>query len=109
MCASIVFKAESKPKQEEKNVLGLSSKIKNPLFWGSKMVLFKASNTKFVFLCLFFNVKGSCMPIFIKNINIWAPWNFLKIKTLTCVLWCTPKIWIWTSKIIPDFWIVDLF
>ena len=42
------------------------------------------------------------MPIFIKNINIWAPWNFLKMKAL-------PKIWIWTFKIIPDIWLVDLF
>ena len=40
------------------------------------------------------------------NINIWAPWNFCKWK-----LWHarTLKIWIWTSKVIPDLWLVDLF
>ena len=38
---SIVFKAESKPKHKE-HFLGGGLKIKNALFWGSKMVLFKS-------------------------------------------------------------------
>ena len=38
ICASIVFKVESKPKHEENNFLvGFSSKTKNTLFRGSKM------------------------------------------------------------------------
>ena len=52
-----------------------SSKTKNALFRGSKMVLFKSTNFEFVLLHLFFNVKGSSTPIFTKNINIWAPWK----------------------------------
>ena len=54
---------------------GFSSKTKNALFRGSKMVLFKSTNFEFVLLHLFFNVKGSSTPIFTKNINIWAPWK----------------------------------
>ena len=43
-----------------------------------------------------------------KNINIWAPWSILKMKTLTCVR--APKFWNWTSTIIPDLlWLLDLF
>ena len=40
-----------------------------------------------------------------KYINVWVPWIFLKMKTLTRV----PKFWIWTSKIIPDLCLLDLF
>ena len=42
------------------------------------------------------------MPIFTKNNNIWAPWNFLKMKTLTRMRRRVPKFWIWT-------WLLDLF
>ena len=40
-----------------------------------------------------------------------GPWNFLKMKTLTPVRQRahSPKIGIWTSKIIPHLWLVDLF
>ena len=48
-------------------------------FLGVQNSSFKNSNFKFVFLCLFFDVKRSFMPIFTKNINIEAPWNFLKM------------------------------
>ena len=77
---------------------------------GSKMVAFKSKISHF-FLRLFFNVKGSFMPIFTKNINILAPRNFLKMKTLTGVRQRvhTSKFWIWTSKIIFDLWFLDLF
>ena len=49
-----------------------------------------------------------------KNIDIWGPWNFLKMKTLTHVHRRVlgaraPKLWIWISKIMPDLWSVDLF
>ena len=99
---------------KEKFFGGFSLKTKNTLFQGSKMVryqqgTFKKSNLKFAFLHLFSNVKGSSMQIFTKNINIWAPWNILKIKTLTHVRRRAPKFWNWTSKIIPELWLLDLF
>ena len=36
------------------------------------------------------------------------------MKTLTCMhrcapRMCVPKLWIWTSKIMPDLWLLDLF
>ena len=37
-----VFKAELKAKHEKKIFGGFSLKTKNPLFWGSKMVLLKS-------------------------------------------------------------------
>ena len=50
ICASIVFKAESKPKHKEKNFLvGFSSKTKNALFRGSKMVVFKTQISNLYF------------------------------------------------------------
>ena len=65
ICASIVFKAESKTKHEEKIVLGgFSLKTKNALFI---MVLFKSQISNLYFCGLFLNVKGSSMPIFIKK------------------------------------------
>ena len=54
-------------------------KTKNVLFGGSKMVLLKSF--KFVFLGLFFNVKGSFMPIFTKKIIFGPPGIFWKLKT----------------------------
>ena len=46
ICASIVFKAESKPKHEEQIFLrGFSSKTKNVIFQGPKMVLLKSQST----------------------------------------------------------------
>ena len=49
-CASIVFKAESKPEQEEKICFGgFSSKTKSALFRGSKMVLFKSKTSNLFF------------------------------------------------------------
>ena len=47
-----------------------------------KIKKFRNSNFKFVFLYLFFIVKGGFVPIFTKNIDISAPWNFLQMKTL---------------------------
>ena len=49
ICASIVFKAESKLKHEENFFWGFSSKTKNALFWGSKMVLFKSQISNLYF------------------------------------------------------------
>ena len=40
-----------------------------------------------------------------KKILIFGPLEFLKMKSLMRM----PKIWIWTSKIIHDLWLVDLF
>ena len=68
ICVSIVFKAESKPKQEEQNFVGgFPSKTKNALFCWSKMVLFVSQVSNLYFSRLFFNVKGSSLPIFTKK------------------------------------------
>ena len=39
---------------------------------------------------------------------------FSKMKSMMYVCWCmlrahVLKFWIWTSKIMPDLWLVDLF
>ena len=67
-------------------------------FLGIQRVVFKTQIKKKVCVCslMYCTVKGSFLPIFTKNINIWAPWNFLKMKTLT-------------SKIIPDLLLFELF
>ena len=50
ICAYIVFKAESKSKHREKIFLwGFSSKTKNALFRGSKMVFFKSQISNWYF------------------------------------------------------------
>ena len=51
------------------------------------------------------------MPIFTKNINIWAPWNFLKMKTLTRMrlLACAEKFGFGLLKSYLTFSFVDLF
>ena len=49
---------------------------------------------------------------FHKKILIFKALEFLKMKTLTHLRWRTPgtpKLWIWTSKILPDLWLLDLF
>ena len=62
ICVSIVFKAESK-----KNILwGVFFKNQKRTFLGVQNGTFKKSNFKFVFVCLFFYVKGSFMQICIK-------------------------------------------
>ena len=52
--------------------------LQNPktYFLGVQNGTFQKSNFKFVFLRLFFNVKGSSMPIFIKKILIFGPLEF---------------------------------
>ena len=66
------FKAESKSKHEEKFFWGgFSLKTKNALFLGVQNGSYWNSTFKFVFLRLFFNVKGIFVPIFTKNINIY--------------------------------------
>ena len=67
ICATILLEAKSKPKHEENIFWGFFSlKPKNVIFLSS----FQNSNFEFVFLRLFYNVKGSFMRIFTKNINI---------------------------------------
>ena len=83
-------------------------------FWGVQNGTCKKSNFKFIFLRLFFYVKGSFLPIFTKKILIFGPSGiFLKWK-----LWrvCDGarsmralKFWNWPSKIIPYLWVLDLF
>ena len=68
ICASIIFKAESKPKHEDKIFWG-GFFIKNQKrdFSGVQNGSFKNSNFEFVFLRFLFNVKGSFVPIFTKK------------------------------------------
>ena len=51
-------------------------------------VLFKSQISNLYLCVCFFNVKGSSMPIYTKNINIWVPCNCYKMKTLTRVRTC---------------------
>ena len=80
ICASVVLKAEIKPKHENKKLWGVFLKNQKHTFLVVQNSTFYKSNLKSVFLRLFFNVNRSCMPSFIKNINIWAPWFFVKWK-----------------------------
>ena len=64
ICAFIIFKAESKPKQKENFFGAVFFKDQKCVFSGVQNGTFKKSNFKIVFLCLFFDVKGSSMPIF---------------------------------------------
>ena len=61
---------------------GFSSKTKAHFFvgpqWYFLKVKFQICISAFVLQC-----KGSSLLIFTKNINIMAPWNCLKMKTLT--------------------------
>ena len=81
----LLFLRLNKRRNTKKNNFWGGFLQKHTFFRGSKMVLFKSQISNFVFLRLFFNVKGRFMPIFTQKINIWAPWNFFKKKTLTPV------------------------
>ena len=73
---------------------------------------FKNLKTSFVFLRLFFLVKRSSMPVFIKNINTLTSWKVLKTMIyLRQRAQCVPANFfgIWSSKIIPDHWLIALF
>ena len=71
--ASILFKAESKPKHKEKKCLVFFFKNQKRTYLGVQNGTFKKSIFIFVFLRLFFNVKERFMPIFIKQIFIFGP------------------------------------
>ena len=76
---------------------GFLQKPKTHFFWGPKWYFlkfkFQICISAFVLYC-----KRKLHANFQKKNLYLTPWNFFKIKTLTCVL----KIRIWTSKIIPD-------
>ena len=82
ICASIIFKAESKPKHEEHIFWGGFLQKPKPHFFGGLKWYFLKVKFQICISAFVLYVKGSSMPIFTKNINIWAPWNFLKMKTL---------------------------
>ena len=75
---SNVFKAKAKEKYDETFLGGVFFKNKKRTFSGVKNRTLKKSNFIFVFLCLFFNVKGSFLPIFTKNFNILGPLEFFE-------------------------------
>ena len=86
ICASLVFLAESRPKHDETIFWGVFYKNQKRTFSGVQNGTFKKTSFKVVFLCLFFNVKGSSMPIFIKKILIFGPpgicWKWKLWRTL---------------------------
>ena len=43
------------------------------------------------------------------EVQILAPWNSLKMKTLMRMRRRAPKFWLRTSKIIPDLWLSAVF
>ena len=66
-----------KPKPKEHFLGVFSSKTKNTLFWGSKIVVLKTQISNF-FLRLLFIVKGSFMPIFTKEYSYLGPLEFFE-------------------------------
>ena len=102
------MKAET---QRKKCFGGFSLKTKTYFFAGQKKIVFKKLNFQFVFLHLFFNVKGSFVLIFTKKYL--GPLEFFENENFDgCAMPCALgalKFWIWTSKIIPDLWLPDLF
>ena len=89
MCAFIVFKAESKPKHEENKFWGgFLQKPKTHFFGGT----FKKSSLKFVFLRLFFNAKGSSMPIFIKKYKYLGPLEFFENENFDACAACAENL-----------------
>ena len=85
---------------------GFFFKIQKHTFSGVQNGIFYKLNFKLVFLCLFFNVKRSFMPIFTKKYYYLGPLEFVQNENFDAR---APKFWIWTSKIIPDLWLLDLF
>ena len=51
------------------------------------------------------------MPISTKKYKYLAPWIFFEIENFDAraVHVSAPKLWIWTFKIIPDLWFLDMF
>ena len=124
ICASIVFKAKTKKiwnfffysfyfKTQKSPFLGVNHFF--PIFFFQ----FNIIDTQMLFWSVFLKThkktvinccKRKLHANFHKKMLIFGPrGNFLKMKTLMRFRWRTRKIWIWTSKIIPDIWLVDLF
>ena len=60
-----------------------------------------------VFLRLFSNVKGSSLSIFTKKYYFLGPLEFFENENFDA---CAPAKYLsWTSKIIPDLWLLYLF
>ena len=79
ICASIVFKAESKPKHDKTFFfVGGGGFLQKP-----KRYFLKLKFQICIFcVCSLMSKEASCQ-FSQKNIIIWAPWNLLKMKTLT--------------------------
>ena len=74
-----------------------------------KIKKFLNSNFKFVFLYLFFIVKGGFVPILTKKYLYFSPLEFFANENFDACALQAPKLLIWTSKIMPEFWLLDLF
>ena len=55
---------------------------------------------------MFFIVRGSFVPIFTKKYLYLSPLEFFENENFDAR---APKLRIWTSKIMPDLWLLDLF
>ena len=99
----IVFKAESELKHKENFFLGVFlQKPKLRFFGGKNKIVLKLRCQICISAFVFYCTKEASYQFSQKNIIIQAHWKFLKMKTLMRMRWCSPKFWIWTSKIMPD-------
>ena len=111
ICASIVFKAKSKPKHEENVFGGFLQKPKTHFFGGPKWyflkVKFQICTSAFVLYC-----KRKLHANFHKKYKYLSPLEFLENENFDVhELVLAKKFWNLTSKIIrvPDLWLLDLF
>ena len=107
ICASIVFKTESKLKHEEKFLfVSFLQKPKTHFFGGPKWSFLKVK-FQIVLLHLLFNVKGSFMPIFTKKYNFFGPLEFFENEKFD--VRARQKFGFAFLKSYLTFWLVDLF
>ena len=102
----IVFKSESEQKHEENFFVGVFLQKPKTRFFGdeNKIVLklkFKIDISAFVLYC-----KRKLNTYFQKKYWYLSPLEFFENENFDVR---APKLRIWTSKIMPDLWLVDLF
>ena len=85
----LLFLKLNQSRNTKKIVLGVFFNNQKRTFSGVQNGTFKNSNFKFVFLRLFFNVKGSVMPMFNKILIFGPPGIFWKWK---CLHWRVRRV-----------------
>ena len=106
ICASIVLKLKQKKNMKKYFLKVFVSKLISTLFWGSTNFLLK------FFSALASKTIDAQMLIWKlhadfhkKKFILRPPWILWKWKLCACA----PKIWIWTSKIMPHLWLSAIF